>query len=94
MKKEKAFISALFVILNFVVGKKNFSHGSISLLFLILYGIFRIVSEQFRLPDEHIGYVIGNFSMGSVLSFIMIILGILFLSRVISNEKNHIVIRY
>ena len=38
----------------------------------------RIISEQFRLPDEHIGYVVKNFSMGSMLSFIMIILGILF----------------
>ena len=78
----------LFVILNLLIFKKIFNHGAISFLFLILYGIFRIVSEQFRLPDEHIGYVIGNFSMGSVLSFIMIILGILFFLKVISNEKN------
>ena len=78
----------LFVILNFLIFKKIFNHGTISFLFLILYGIFRTISEQFRLPDAHIGYVVGNFSMGSVLSFIMIILGILFLSKVISNEKN------
>ena len=77
----------LFLVLNFLMFKKNFNHGVISYLFLILYGIFRIISEQFRLPDEHIGYVVKNFSMGSMLSFIMIILGILFLSRVISNEK-------
>ena len=79
---------ALFVILNFVVGKKNFSHGSISLLFLILYGIFRIISEQFRQPDEHMGYIFGYLSMGSALSAIMIIVGALFLSRLIYNEKN------
>mgnify|MGYP001206992911 CR=1 FL=1 len=78
----------LFVILNYLIFKKKFDNGTISFLFLILYGIFRIISEQFRLPDEHIGHVVGNFSVGSVLSFIMIILGILFLSKNISHEKN------
>jgi len=78
----------LFIILNFFVGKKNFNNGAISLLFLILYGIFRIISEQFRQPDEHMGYILGHLSMGSVLSAVMIVLGILFLSRLIFNEKN------
>ena len=78
----------LFIILNFLVGKKNFNHGAISLLFLILYGIFRIISEQFRQPDEHMGYIFSGFSMGSALSAVMIIVGMLFLSRFIFNEKN------
>ena len=78
----------LFIILNFFVGKKNFNNGVISLLFLILYGIFRIISEQFRQPDEHIGYIFDQFSMGSVLSAVMIVLGSLFLSKLIFNEKN------
>ena len=78
----------LFVILNFLIGKKIFNHGTISLLFLILYGMFRIISEQFRQPDEHMGYIFGYLSMGSVLSAVMIILGMLFLARFIFNEKN------
>jgi len=78
----------LFVILNFLIGKKIFNHGTISLLFLILYGMFRIISEQFRQPDEHIGYIFGHLSVGSMLSVLMIILGVLFLSRFIFNEKN------
>ena len=77
----------LFFILNYLLRKKIFNHGSISFLFLILYGIFRIISEQFRLPDEHIGYIFGNLSMGSVLSIIMIFFGTLFLSKLF-NEKN------
>ena len=77
----------LFFILNYLLRKKIFNHGSISFLFLILYGIFRIISEQFRLPDEHIGYIFGNFSMGSVLSIVMIFFGTLFLSKLF-NEKN------
>ena len=78
----------LFIILNLAVSKKKFVHGSVSLLFLILYGVFRIISEQFRQPDEHVGYIFGYLSMGSALSFIMIILGIFFLSKSFYNEKN------
>jgi len=78
----------LFVILNFFALKKNFNDGVISLLFLILYGLFRIVSEQFREPDEQMGYILGSLSMGSLLSVAMMVLGTLFLSKVIFNEKN------
>jgi len=78
----------LFLMLNLLVGKKIFRQGAISLLFLILYGTFRIISEQFRQPDLHLGYLFSNFSMGSMLSLIMIIFGILFLSKFIIYEKN------
>ena len=78
----------LFIILNFLILRKKFNHGIISFLFLILYGVFRILSEQFREPDDHIGYIYQDFSMGSLLSFGMIIFGILFLLKNIYNEKN------
>ncbi len=78
----------LFIILNFLIFKKVLRHGKISFLFLILYGVFRIVCENFRVPDEHIGYLVGNFSMGSILSVVMIIFGIFFFTKVISNEEN------
>ena len=80
--------AVLFFVLNFFIPKRIFNHGTISFLFLILYGVFRIVSEQFREPDKQIGYVLGNFSMGSLLSIVMIIFGILFLARIIFDEKN------
>ncbi len=78
----------LFLILNFIVFKKNFNNGVISWLFISLYGIFRILSEQFREPDEHMGYILGHLSMGSLLSVVMIIIGVSFLLKNISNEKN------
>ena len=46
------------------------------------------MSEQFREPDEHIGYIFGNFSMGSLLSIFMVIFGLLLFSKIIFNEKN------
>ena len=78
----------LFLILNFFLLKKIFNYGKISFLFLILYGIFRILSEQFRQPDEHIGYLMGYLSVGSILSIGMILFGILFLLKSNPNEKN------
>ena len=78
----------LFFILKFLIGKKFLNHGAVSLIFLVMYGVFRIISEQFRQPDEHIGYIFGYLSVGSFLSIIMIILGIFFLLKSISYEKN------
>ena len=79
---------ALFFILNFIIRKKKFNHGFVSSIFLILYGIFRIASEQFREPDQHIGYILGNYSMGSLLSFLMIIFSLIFLFKIFKHEKN------
>ena len=52
-------------------------HGSILALFLIGYGFFRIVVENFREPDQQIGYIFGLFTMGQLLSGCMVGCGIL-----------------
>ena len=53
--------------------------GMVSGLFLVLYGLFRIVGEHFRQPDEHIGFLMGGLTMGTLLSLPMILLGAMFL---------------
>ena len=78
----------LFFILNFFIRKRNLGYGFVSSLFLILYGIFRIISEQFRAPDEHLGYIFQSLSMGSLLSISMIVFGLVFLLKINFNEKN------
>lgn len=65
----------LLVILNFLILKKKYKTGMCSYLFLILYGIFRIISEFFREPDSQIGYLFNLFSMGTILSVSMILAG-------------------
>ena len=65
----------LLVILNFLILKKKYKTGMCSYLFLILYGIFRIISEFFREPDFQIGYLFNLFSMGTILSVSMIFAG-------------------
>ncbi len=76
----------LFLILNILIFKKKYKVGSSSCLFLIFYGIFRILSEIFREPDAHIGYLFGVFSMGTLLSFLMILSGFVIYSILKKNE--------
>ena len=77
----------LFLILNVVIFFKKSYPGLISSLFLILYGFFRIICEQFREPDGHIGYILNYFTLGSILSIAMILFGFLFLTKVFHDQK-------
>ena len=70
----------LFIILNTIIFIKQYKIGICSSLFLILYGVFRIISELFRQPDDQIGYLFNMFSMGTLLSFLMILAGLIILN--------------
>ncbi len=76
----------LFIILNSIIFKKTYKIGTCSYLFLIYYGIFRIISEFFREPDAQIGYLFNLFSMGTMLSFLMIIAGLMVAKYFKKNE--------
>ena len=76
----------LFLILITVILKKSIRIGLCSSLFMILYGVFRILAEQFREPDAQIGYLFNLFSMGSFLSFTMILAGLFIFIRIKNNE--------
>jgi phosphatidylglycerol:prolipoprotein diacylglycerol transferase len=46
-------------------------------LFLIIYSLARITVEFWRVPDEHIGYLLGGwFTMGMLLSLPMLLIGL------------------
>ena len=55
--------------------------GNASAIFLICYGVFRIISEIYRLPDEQIGYIFGQVTIGMIISIPMMVLGIMLLNR-------------
>ena len=76
----------LFSILIYIILKKNIRIGACSSLFMILYCVFRILSEQFREPDAQIGYLFNLFSMGSVLSFVMFLVGLFIFVKIKNNE--------
>ena len=68
----------LFLILLYFRKKKFLEKpGLISGLFLIFYSAFRFIVEFFRVPDEQIGYLVYNLSMGQIISLIFILLGII-----------------
>lgn len=76
----------LFIILNIFVRKPR-PMGSVSGLFLIGYGAFRIIVEFFRQPDSQLG-LFGGISMGQILSVPMIIAGILMIIWAYKYGKN------
>jgi len=78
----------LFLLLNLLIFFKRSYSGLISSLFLIFYGFFRIICEQFREPDGHIGYILNYFTLGSILSIAMMLFGFLFLVKVLHDEKS------
>lgn len=50
-------------------------HGFISGVFLIFYGICRILIELFREPDAQLGFVFANITMGQILSLPIVLAG-------------------
>ena len=61
--------------------------GVISSLFLTFYSIFRFIIEFFRVPDEQLGYLIFNLSMGQIISLIFILLGVTLFYFKYENDK-------
>jgi phosphatidylglycerol:prolipoprotein diacylglycerol transferase len=77
---------ALFLILWFIKDRK-LPAGGLLALFLSLYGLFRFFIEFFREPDPQLGFVLGPFSMGQVLSSVMTIGGVVLLAYLSSSAS-------
>lgn len=56
--------------------RPRWPHGSLFALFLIGYGIFRIIAECFRQPDPQIGFLFHYLTEGQLLSSVMVVGGI------------------
>ena len=67
----------LFIIL-FYFWSKNYLEktGKLSALFLIFYSFFRFIVEFFRVPDEQLGYLIFNLTIGQIISLVFFIFGV------------------
>ena len=50
--------------------------GMITSTFMIMYGVVRIILENFREPDAQLGYFFFNTTMGQLMSVPLIIVGI------------------
>jgi phosphatidylglycerol:prolipoprotein diacylglycerol transferase len=69
----------LLVLARFTRAKEKL--GLLSGVFMIGYGVSRIIAELFREPDVQLGYFFGFTTMGQWLSVPMIIAGIIFIAR-------------
>ena len=68
----------LFLILLFFTNKNYLKKpGLISGLFIIFYSLFRFFVEFFRIPDEQIGYLILDLTMGQIISLVFMTIGII-----------------
>ena len=79
----------LFFILMYFM-KKGFMKipGFISGLFLTFYSIFRFLIEFLRVPDEQLGYLLFSLTMGQLISFIFLIIGIYLIITKYETKKN------
>ena len=66
----------LFLVLIYFI-KKDYLRkpGLISALFLIFYSLFRFFIEFFRVPDEQLGYLVLNLTMGQIISLVFVTIG-------------------
>jgi phosphatidylglycerol---prolipoprotein diacylglyceryl transferase len=65
----------LFLIL-WSISSKGLRPGMVTASFIICYGLFRFIAEFFREPDPQIGFILGIFTMGQVLSVLMMVFGV------------------
>jgi phosphatidylglycerol---prolipoprotein diacylglyceryl transferase len=68
----------LFIIMNVLFFKFHMfkTERRLSAMFAILYSFFRIIVEFFREPDASIGYIFGYLTMGQLVSFAIMLVGI------------------
>jgi phosphatidylglycerol:prolipoprotein diacylglycerol transferase len=57
--------------------RRFWPHGSICALFFICYGMVRIIVENFREPDQQLGFIYNSITMGQLLSSGMITAGLI-----------------
>ena len=78
----------LFLILMYFRNKFSNKPGIISGLFLIFYSIFRFFIEFYRIPDEQLGFIFLNLTMGQVVSLIFMLSGLILFYFKYETHKN------
>jgi phosphatidylglycerol:prolipoprotein diacylglycerol transferase len=87
----EAFLEGLLLFLilfslNHFTGIRKF-YGRLSGLFLMFYGLFRILIENFREPDAQIGFLFYNVTLGQLLSLPLIFSGVFLIFSAKNSES-------
>jgi phosphatidylglycerol:prolipoprotein diacylglycerol transferase len=72
---EAALEGGVLFVLLALISRKAQPPGTVFWSFITGYGLCRMVVEFFREPDMHLGFILGPFSMGQLLSFPMVLIG-------------------
>ena len=73
---QSASALLLFLILLFIFSRHP-KRGVLLFGYLAFYGIFRIITELYRMPDAQISFIWQYFTLGQILSFLMFLAGII-----------------
>lgn len=79
----------MFIILN-ILWRKEFvrnHYGIISSVFLLVYTLSRLCMEFFREPDEQIGFIFGQATLGQLLSIPFLLVGLYVLNKSVRREN-------
>ena len=74
---EAIFEGLILFFIMFILVKKNYllKNGMVTALFLIFYSIFRFFVEFYRVPDEQLGFIILNLTIGQIISLVFFCFG-------------------
>ena len=79
----------LFLVLLYFKNKSYSKRpGFISGIFLVFYSIFRFAIEFLRVPDDQLGYLLFNLTMGQLISIFFLIIGCYLLISKYENRQN------
>jgi len=86
---EAALEGLVLFFLMYLFIKKNYLNipGLISSLFLMFYSTFRFFLEFYRVPDEQLGFIFLNLTMGQVISLVFLCLGFYIFSKKKNENK-------
>ena len=87
---EATFEGIILFLILIYFRKKGFlkSPGLLSGLFLIFYSIFRFIIEFLRVPDEQLGYLVLNFTLGQIISLVFLAIGFYLFIIKYENKSN------
>ena len=81
-------IVLFFILIYFKNKSYSKRPGFISGIFLVFYSIFRFTIEFLRVPDDQLGYLLFNLTMGQLISIFFLVIGCYLLISKYENRQN------
>ncbi|MFC1887470.1 prolipoprotein diacylglyceryl transferase [Candidatus Cloacimonadota bacterium] len=86
----EAFLEgALLFLISYLILKYNKREGVVFWSWIGFYGLFRFLVEFVREPDAHLGYIFWFFTMGQILSSVMIIISVVALIILVNRNRQN-----